>query len=66
MFPQQVEALHKGTPAADPKPAPAPAPASKPAPVAPAPTNATVTNRRDMVLTIDGERHEVIVEKLDV
>ena len=63
MFPQQVEALVKGTPPAEAKPAAAPA-AAKPAP-APAPaSNANVVSRSHMVLTIDGQRHEVSVEKL--
>ncbi len=64
MFPQQVEALVKGTPAAPPAvakapPAPAPTPA---APVSPAHSNGGAVRR--MVLTIDGQRHEVGVEKL--
>ncbi len=63
MFPQQVEALVKGTPAPEPKPAPA-----KPATTtvtSPAPSNAAVASRQQMVLTIDGQRHEVCVEKLE-
>jgi oxaloacetate decarboxylase alpha subunit/pyruvate carboxylase subunit B len=64
MFPQQIEALIKGTPAAEPEAAPKPA---KPAPaVSPATSNATVRSRQQMVLTIDGQRHEVCVEKLEV
>lgn len=66
MFPQQVEALIKGTPTpapaapapAKPTPAPAPAPAARPA--APSPHDG-----KRMVLTINGTRHEVLVEKLD-
>ncbi len=67
MFPQQIEALIKGIPAAEATAAPAPAPA-KPAAapvVSPPSSNATVLNRRQMVLTIDGRRHEVFVEKLE-
>jgi oxaloacetate decarboxylase alpha subunit/pyruvate carboxylase subunit B len=69
MFPQQVEALVKGIPpteaakpAAPAKPAPAPAPAPVPA----APANAAVASTTHMILTIDGERHEACVEKLEV
>jgi oxaloacetate decarboxylase alpha subunit/pyruvate carboxylase subunit B len=60
MFPQQVEALVKGVP-------PAPAVTAKPAP-APAPTVSEPLNGgpvRKMVLTIDGQRHEVSVQKMD-
>ena len=67
MFPQQVEALIKGVPAAEAKAAPAPAPpepAASPV-VSPPVSNAVVPNRRQMVLTIDGQRHEVFVEKLE-
>jgi len=64
MFPQQIEALIKGTPAPDPKPAPA-KPAATPV-ASPAPSSAAVTSRQQMVLTIDGQRHEVCVEKLEV
>jgi oxaloacetate decarboxylase alpha subunit/pyruvate carboxylase subunit B len=60
MFPQQVEALLKGTPPAAPAPEPAPAVASQP----PA-NNAVVVSRKHMVLTIDGRRHDVCVEKLE-
>jgi oxaloacetate decarboxylase alpha subunit/pyruvate carboxylase subunit B len=61
MFPQQVEALVKGIPpveakAAEPKPAPPPAPAD----------GTRVISRENMVLTINGGRHEVCVEKLGV
>lgn len=64
MFPQQVEALHKG-PAPEPeKPAPAPAPAAAPAPAEPAPAAAPAGKGQSMVLTIDGERHTVVVEKV--
>ena len=63
MFPQQIEAVCKGIPAAEPKGAPKPA--AKPAAAAAgAPANATITERKHMVLTIDGQRHEVLVEKL--
>jgi hypothetical protein len=67
MFPQQVEALIKGVPAAEAKAASAPAPpepAASPV-VSPPVSNAVVPNRRQMVLTIDGQRHEVFVEKLE-
>ena len=71
MFPQQVEALIKGPPVVKAKPAPAPAPKAAPA-VAPARMASSLPNgtaakagtRREMVLTIDGERHHVSVEKV--
>jgi hypothetical protein len=68
MFPQQIEALVKGVPAAEPKAAPKPAPV-KPAaaPVvqsAPPSAAAPATTRKHLVLTINGQRHEVLVEKL--
>jgi oxaloacetate decarboxylase alpha subunit/pyruvate carboxylase subunit B len=63
MFPQQVEALIKGVPAAEAKPTPA-KPVASAAPAPPAPTDARVVSRMEMVLTIDGSRHEVCVEKL--
>jgi oxaloacetate decarboxylase alpha subunit/pyruvate carboxylase subunit B len=57
MFPQQVEALIKGAP-----------PMEKKSPVAPQPSpaasTATPLSRQDMVLTIDGQRHAVTVEKM--
>ena len=64
MFPQQVEALIKGTgtPAAAPAAAPTPAPAPAPEP---APAAGPQPEGKRMVLTINGERHEVFVEKLD-
>ena len=55
----EVEALIKGVPAAEAKVSPA-----KPAAAQPAPTDARVVNREEMVLIIDGGRHEVCVEKL--
>lgn len=62
MFPQQVEALVKGTPAPEANAAPAkPAPAP---PVSPPPSDAKVLSRKQMVLAIDGKRHEVTVEKI--
>jgi oxaloacetate decarboxylase alpha subunit/pyruvate carboxylase subunit B len=68
MFPQQVEALIKGTPPAEPKSAAAKpaaaAPVSAPAVQTPPPSNATVSSRTEMVLNIDGQRHAVTVEKL--
>ena len=63
MFPQQIEALVKGIPAADPKPANPTVPAT-PVPV-PALSTANVLSRKNLVLTIDGQRHEVCVEKLE-
>jgi oxaloacetate decarboxylase alpha subunit/pyruvate carboxylase subunit B len=70
MFPQQIEALIKGVPAAEPKPAPAPAPAKPtteaPAPApSPVPASATAGNQSRMILTIDGKRHDVLVEKVE-
>ncbi len=53
MFPQQVEALLK------PKPA---APASSPAPAPAAPANG---RGQKLVITLQGQRHEVLVENLD-
>jgi oxaloacetate decarboxylase alpha subunit/pyruvate carboxylase subunit B len=69
MFPQQVEALIKGTGSVEGKPAKPAVVATKPAaPAAPvAPTSAPVSSSSSlsrMVLTIDGRRHEVSVEKL--
>jgi pyruvate carboxylase subunit B len=62
MFPQQVEALVKGVPPAEAaKPAPAPKPA---APAATPAANGEVVGRSHMILSIDGSRHEVFVEKL--
>ena len=70
MFPMQLEALVKGTPSAQGE-AKAPAKKADPAPAAatpaapePAPANATGKNQH-MVLTIDGQRHEVSVEKME-
>jgi pyruvate carboxylase subunit B len=67
MFPQQVEALVK-----DPVPSPAPpapatvAPAAAtPMPAAPARANGSQVAGKHLVLTINGERHEAIVETLD-
>jgi oxaloacetate decarboxylase alpha subunit/pyruvate carboxylase subunit B len=77
MFPQQIEALVKGTKAAPPKAA-----ASKAAPASAASTKAAptvtttpasdktgiktgITRRNQMVLHINGQRHEVCVEKLE-
>ena len=75
MFPAQIVAVVKGIPAAPPKPAavaaakPA-APVAKPLPTAPAaapaPPHAEVLSRQQLVLTVDGRRHEVCVEKLKV
>jgi pyruvate carboxylase subunit B len=66
MFPQQVEAVVKGIPAAEPKVVPAPV---KTAPVVAAPVSSSVgalvsTQSQQMTLTINGQRHEVLVEKL--
>ena len=57
MFPQQIEALIKGTPSAEPKAAPA-------KPAAPAPSTAPTGPGTQLVLTINGKRHNVSVEKL--
>jgi oxaloacetate decarboxylase alpha subunit/pyruvate carboxylase subunit B len=63
MFPQQVEALVKGIPPAEAaKPAPPPKPAA-PVSVQPA-AAADVQTRSQMILSINGERHEVLVEKI--
>jgi oxaloacetate decarboxylase alpha subunit/pyruvate carboxylase subunit B len=59
MFPQQVEALIKGTPAPESKPAPAKAAAAPPLP-----PNTRVTSSKKMTLSINGSSHEVLVEKL--
>jgi pyruvate carboxylase subunit B len=62
MFPQQVEALIKGTPAVEKAPAVSP----KPAAVTVADSaDIHVKERQEMVLQIDGERHHVTIEKLD-
>jgi pyruvate/oxaloacetate carboxyltransferase len=66
MFPLQVEALIKGPPPEPVKPAPA-APAPAPTVVAPVPAivvNSHHNGRREMVLNIDGKRHQVTVERL--
>ena len=66
MFPQQVEALIKGIPPAEAKPAAAPAKPTAPAPAKPAPAPAVSSGAAsNMVLTIDGQRHEVLVERLN-
>lgn len=66
MFPQQVEALLNGV--RPPETAkPVFVAAAPPASTAPTPASAAgVISRRNMVLTIDGRRHQVSVEKLDV
>lgn len=73
MFPQQVEALVKGTPPAEAKPAPAPAPAkpaATPAPQAstpaPLPANAKVVETKQMSLNINGKSFDVQVEKIRI
>ena len=64
MFPQQIEAYIKGTPAPEIKAAPTkPAAAAAPL-VSPPQPDANVISRNQMILTIDGNRHEVTVEKL--
>ncbi len=63
MFPQQVEALHKGPPAETPKPAPAAKPAA-PVSVASKPQSTAPGNGQEMVLTINGQRHEVLIERV--
>ncbi len=73
MFPQQIEALVKGTKAAPPKAAaskaaPASAASTKAAPTVtttPASDKTGITRRNQMVLHINGQRHEVCVEKLE-
>jgi oxaloacetate decarboxylase alpha subunit/pyruvate carboxylase subunit B len=78
MFPQQVEALVKGNPAAAPaeKAAPTPPPAAAPAPATatasvqtPEPVAAKGGERsgtlKHFALTINGERHEVMLETID-
>jgi oxaloacetate decarboxylase alpha subunit/pyruvate carboxylase subunit B len=66
MFPQQVEALHKPKPVA-PTPAPAlPAPTPTPAPPAPAARPAPVNGRnRKLFITVNGRRHDVLVETVE-
>jgi oxaloacetate decarboxylase alpha subunit/pyruvate carboxylase subunit B len=71
MFPLQVEALFNGTPAAQPAPPPAPAPpaptppaAAPPTPTPPAPVLSDNHPARKMILTIDGQRHQVCVQKM--
>ncbi|MBC8125800.1 MAG: pyruvate carboxylase subunit B [Gloeobacteraceae cyanobacterium ES-bin-144] len=65
MFPQQIEAVVKGIPAEQPK-VPAAKTAAPPAPVvSPVHSGAAVTNSKNMILTIDGKRHEVLVERLE-
>ncbi len=71
MFPQQVEALVKGVPAEAPKPAAAAAVTPQAAPQTTKASPAAVSSpgtpaagRRDLVLTIDGVRHEVTVESI--
>jgi oxaloacetate decarboxylase alpha subunit/pyruvate carboxylase subunit B len=62
MFPQQVEALYKGAPATTLAARSSPAPVAKPASAAPSNGNGRV---RQMVLTVNGHRHEVTVETLE-
>ncbi len=57
MFPQQIEALIKGTPSTEPKATPA-------KPAAPASPTAPAGPGTQLVLTINGKRHNVSVEKL--
>lgn len=70
MFPQQVEALCKGIPPLEGEKKPAPkaeaAPTSPAAPAAStaAATTASKTPGHNMVLTVNGRRHEVLVEKI--
>jgi len=68
MFPQQIEAWVKGTPAAEPaKPASPEKIATAAAPSAPAVAPASTANTeksQNMVLTINGKRHDVTVETL--
>ncbi|MBL9127690.1 MAG: pyruvate carboxylase subunit B [Verrucomicrobiales bacterium] len=69
MFPQQVEALLKAPPAGAAAPAPAakaaaPA-ASAPPPPAPSATAPRSGSGRRLTLTLNGKRHDVLVETLD-
>jgi oxaloacetate decarboxylase alpha subunit/pyruvate carboxylase subunit B len=64
MFPQQIEAVVKGIPAAEPKSAPAKV-ATPTAPAASAHVpQAVPVNARQMILTVDGTRHEVMIERV--
>jgi len=63
MFPQQVEALYKPKPAAA---AAVPAPAAPaPAPASPTPVRSGNGNGKYMYVTLNGRRHEVLVETLE-
>ncbi len=70
MFPQQVEALCKPKPAAPATPAPAPAPAAAPAPATAAAPSFTATQNgggrgKHLYVTLNGQRHDVLVETLE-
>ena len=65
MFPQQIEALYKpknGSPAATPTQTTVAVPASAPALSARVPSG----NGRRMFVTVQGRRHEVTVEALEI
>jgi oxaloacetate decarboxylase alpha subunit/pyruvate carboxylase subunit B len=67
MFPQQIEALILGKNPEEPKDAaaaPSPAPVVRPRPSADAGSAPKDSAAQQMVLVIDGERHEVSIEKL--
>jgi oxaloacetate decarboxylase alpha subunit/pyruvate carboxylase subunit B len=66
MFPLQVEALINGASAAQPAPPTAPAPPAPapPTPAPPAPVLSDNHSARKMILTIDGQRHQVCVQKM--
>lgn len=61
MFPQQVEALHKGPPASKEPPATV---SASPAPVQPSADSRPVKETIDLDLMINGERHSARVERL--
>ncbi len=66
MFPQQVEALHKGVPVEEPKKPSPPTVAGAPSAASVSSAASKVTSRTEMSLLINGERHEVMVEKLQI
>jgi hypothetical protein len=70
MFPQQVEALYKKTPAAGPATPTAPTPvtpAAAPTPASSAALSARLPNgaAHRMFITVNGKRHSVTVETLE-
>jgi oxaloacetate decarboxylase alpha subunit/pyruvate carboxylase subunit B len=64
MFPQQVEALCKPK-AAAPAPAPASAAGTTPAVPAPAPVRPSNGAGKHLFVTLNGQRHDVLVETLE-